>query len=971
MSIYNRRVDELLEEITKWALVEGRVPTPVESTRKLKELLEGVDPSLPRMQLRVQPSRTRFDRAGFNSSVEEAVADLSLLYAEGVDTLTRVINGLNQDDINHRALAYQLSIIDDILESLLLAEPGASGYFFSVFDSFNDLAKVDQEDTTAEVDLGGGVVRLPIAGGVKKLDLGFLQNRVRANLRIHSQSQLLGSRLIQGSKFGHLFNDIIGDVWGVEVESGIDDVEIEFTIPIASALDRGIAQTPKVLATVETISAIISRVEIEPMSVTPMAVDVLFSLDGSNFVRLPGINQSIELADKKVSLTFEETRVKFLRFKMRKAADRVETPASAIAQTVYRYVFGLKSIALYNSGFGTYGELISQLLEPDGPDDLILSRVALDVDERVPEGSNINYFVGLGETGDWLPITPGSRDQEDNRVVEFGTSRLSSRFDNQQRVTATPSINSSRNGITFYDLYNTGADIIPRTTRLFRGIKSWRRKVNLREDLLSIQNNYVVFTLTDNEQKLYLEVEDEKVTGVAWDGGSNPTSIPVNHNIFRDESVPVKPIGGTPQENPSYSIRSLIRLYNSSVGGSGGDGATIAALPSLHQAQLTLPLSIAAGKIAVDQYIYLEPGGLANGYYKVLTVQETSDALVKVEDPGKLLYDASNITWSIGYQDITDEITDAEQNRIVVASSQEILATDELIVTYRRPLGPEHRLITSSVVVKENTEGQGQIFEAGRDYVVKPDNKSVARIPEGRLLAQGDQTTVRVDFDYAVEEPDLDTYVCFFMVDSAEPKVVELASQLTIDDEAGEALFIEDGAQVYEVSDKLIWPALPRGWRQITVKSKPILDASGVIDTDTLMYRVLILLDAAGRLIFNPNGVYFTRMTAFPQSMRETNLFKLQVGVRVEDREWYALDSGKIVINWDPTEVPDTIYPVVTLGPPSASISPIEEFELEYRLRADVPPERQVRLRAVFERGSKTSPSVTPELRSYNLKFSY
>jgi len=969
MSIYERRVNEIMEDITKDALVAGRIPTPVEAVRKLKELFRGIDPSLPRMQLRMQPHRSRFDRAGFNSSVEEAVDDLNLLYSEGVDTLTRVINGLNADDINHKALTYQLSIIDDLLESLLLAEPGASGYFFSVYDSFNDLSKTDLQETTADVDLASGLVRLPIAGGIKKLNLGFLQNRVRANLKYNTTGQIASSNLIQGTKFGYLFNDIIGDAWGVQIVANRDDLEIQFTIPVASATERGVPQDPKNVATVETISALVSRIEVEPMLPSPCLMDVYFSLDGSNFTRLPNINQSIELDNQRVSLSFEETRMKFLRFKMRKTPD--SSVAIGTGGTQYRYVFGLKNISLYNSGFGSSGIFQSKLLEPDGPDDLILSRVALDVDERVPAGTNINYFVALGDTGSWLPITPGSRDQEENRVVEFGTSRISSRYDNQLRVTSTPSINSTRNGITFYDLFNTGADIIPRTTRLFRGIRSWRRKVNLREEILSVQNNYVVFTLTDNEQKLYLEIEDEKILSPPASDGVNPTYVPVVHNIFRDESVPVKPVDGTPQENPNYSIRSLVRLYHSSVGGSGADGAAIAALPAVHQAELTLPLSIAQGKITVDQYIYLAPGGLANGYYRVLTVLEDTDVIVKVQDPNKRLYDAVNVTWSVGYEDITSNIQDAAQNKIILAASQEILATDELIVTYRTPLGPEHRLITSSVVVKENTEGQGQVFEAGRDYVIKPEQKAVARIPEGRMLAQGDQTIVRVDYQYAVEEPDLDTYVCFFMVDSAEPKVIELASQIDADDEAGEALFIEDGVQVHEVSDKLKWPALPKGWRQVTVKSKPIFDAAGNVNSNTLIYRVIVLLDAAGRLVFNSNGTYFTKMAAFPQSLRETNLFKLQTGVRVENRDWYALDGGKIVINWDPTDIPDTIYPVVTLGPPVATFSPIEEFELEYRFRSDLPPEREVKLKAVLERKSKTPPSVTPELRSYNLKFSY
>jgi hypothetical protein len=967
MSIYERRVDQILEEITKWALIEGRVPTAVESTRKLKELLEGKDPSVPRMQLRMQGYKSRFNRSAFNKSFEEAIGDLGLLYAETVDALTRVINGLNADDVNHKALSYQLSIIDDLLESLLLAEPNASGYFFSVFDSFNDLSKADQANTTADIDLASGTVRLPAAGGIKKLDLGFMVDRARANLAFTTPGRVLSSKLIPGTRFGYIFDDIIGDAWGEEIRTDNDNLEIEFTIPVATSSIMGIPQAIRDTATAETISATVSRIEIEPLLASPALVDVFYSLDGQNFTRLPGHEQSVEMLDKRVVCTFGEILIKFLKVRMRKAPDGIA--AIGEGAKAYTFQFGLKGLALFNTGFASSGIFQSQLQEPDGPDNLALSRVALDVDELVPTGTNINYFVSLGESSDWHPITPGSRSLEDNRVVEFGNSRLSSRFENHLSQSTTPTVDSTRNGITFYRLYTTGQDIVPRTTRLFRGINSWKRQVNLRKATQSVHNNYVVFTLTDNEQKLYLEVENEKIHNPPASDGTNPTSIPVLNNIFRDESVPVKPIYGVPQENPNYSIRSLIRLYNSSVGGSGASGASIAGIPTLHQARITLPLSLATGRLAIDQYIYLAAGGLATGYYKILTVQEGISVIATVSDPGKLLVNQSNVTWSLGYQDITSQIQDAEQNRIILSASQAILATDELVVTYRMPLGLEHRLITSSVIVKSSTDG-GETFQAGRDYVVKAEDKAIARIPEGRMLAQGDQTVVRVDFQYELEEPDLDTYSCFFMVDAAEPKVVELSGQISIDEEAGEAIFIEDGVQVHEVSSKLMWPALPKGWRQVTVKSKPVRNAAGAVDTSTAIYKALILTDVSGRHVFGANGVYFTRMSAFPESLKETNLFKLQTGVHMEDRSWYALDSGKIIINWDPTDVPDTIYPVLSTGP-VATLAAIEEFELEYRLRTDVEPERRIRLRAQLERESKTSPSITPELRSYNLKFSY
>lgn len=962
MSLYQARIDEILEEITRWALIEGRVPTSIETIRYMREALKVSDPATPRMQLRFQPYRSKFNRTAFNSTVEEAVDDLNLLYQEGVDTMTRILNGLNADDINHRALSYQLSIVDDLLESLLLAEPAAASYFFNAYDSFNDLSKVDVDNTTAEVDLNTGSARLPIVGGTKKLHLGFLQDRMRANTQHITDGRVTVSRLLPGTKFGHLFNDIIGDAWAEEVQANVPNMTIEFTIPIAVNRVDGVTQEAKQLVAIESIAQTISRVELDPLATAPMMADVFYSIDGQNFMRLPGYNQSAQLEDKKHSFNFPSTLVKYLRVRLSKSADDVAQDASG--NKTYAFVFGLKSIALYNSGFAESAVLTSQLLVPNGPDDLNISKVALDVDERVPADTDIEYAIALAG-GSWFPITPGSRDTTDNRVVEFGKSRLVSRLQNRLKVTATPSVDSTRNGLTFYDLYQTGASIIAGTSKLFRGINSWRRKVNQRETIKSVKNNYVVFTLSDNEQKLYFEIEDEKITNPpAWDGGTTQTRIPLDNDIFRDESVPVTIISGTPKENPSYSVRSLIRLYNSPIGGAD---ANITAVPALKRAQVTIA-SLTVGQVKVGQYIYLEPSTGANGYYKILTVSESGTISLTVSDPDNLLRTENGRNWSVGFEDITSQIADVEANELIISSSQEILATDELLVTYRRPLGPEHRLISSSVVVRQ-ASGDGEVYQAGRDYVVKPDTKSVARLAEGRIQPQGDETVVRVDFEYAVLEPDLDTYTAFFMVDADVPKVVELASVLGLDADNGEALFIEDGSQSHEVSDKLIWPGMPRGWRQITVKSLPVITAAGAVNTSSGMYKILSLTDSQGRRVFAPNTVYFTRQTAYPESLKETNLFKLQTGVRAEDRGWYALDSGNIVINWDPTTLPDTIYPVISGA--TLSLLSIEEFELEYRVVTDESEAQQVKLRATFTRGPNSDPSITPELMSYNLKFSY
>jgi len=155
----------------------------------------------------------------------------------------------------------------------------------------------------------------------------------------------------------------------------------------------------------------------------------------------------------------------------------------------------------------------------------------------------------------------------------------------------------------------------------------------------------------------------------------------------------------------------------------------------------------------------------------------------------------------------------------------------------------------------------------------------------------------------------------------------------------------------------------------VVVRSAPIKDTNGVLDIISAIYKVLNLTDANGNLVFVPNTRYFSKLSAYPKAMQETNLFKLQTGVRSTDRGWFAEQSGNVIINWDPIDVPDTIYPVVSGS--ATSVLDYEEFELEYRYESSEAFDVEVYFKAELSRAPEAPLGVTPELYRYNLKFSY
>jgi len=951
VSIRSARLEQMTNKFVGEILKLGRLPTPFETRRKFNAWLQIARPDQPRMQLRLQEYRSKFDREGFNASTEELIEDLNILYSESVSTVVRLLDILNADDIRHKALAYQVSVIDDLLEELLLNESGATGFSFSAYESFNDLSKIDSA-TTADVDLETGSVRLPTLGGLKKMNLFFLADRVRANPMVDDGAE---TKLVAGTRFGYLFDDIVGNCWIAEVTSDNDPVTAEFSIPIA----LHDPQTP--LATAESQSAEVSRIDIDPHFCGPCQLDVLTSIDGVNWTRPPGYTQPTLAEGKRISLSFPKTLIKFLKFRMSKNADSFDVVKGARRN---KAVFGLKNISLYQTGHTQAAELVTKALDIHGPSDGMIRRIALDVDERVPFGTGIDYFVSYGTAiYEWQKISPGTRDADAPRVIELQSSLRSPRRDNHYRVQATPGVNSTRNGITFYNAFAAARTPLARSTRLYRGINSWKRKVNTKIVSRAVRNNYVVFTLTDAEQSLYLEVEDEEIQASAITIAPASTAFEVAHEMLVDPSVPLYAEGrDVPRESPAYSVRRLIRILSAAVSGAGPTVATVAQNYDLREATITFPAMAAlTGMISKGDYIYLNQ--TSGEYYKVLSVADAVQQVV-VSDPDKVLLDG-NADWSVGYEDITSSIEAINQRVVTLSAGQAFLAGDQLLISYRRTLSEEHDLVTSSVTVKGSTN-EGETYQAGRDYVVKPLSKSIARLPEGKLSGSADQVIVRVDFEYRIKEPQKDTYTTFLYVDSDEPKVIEIPATLNLRED--ERVYIDDGRRVHDVSEVTKFPPLPRGWRQVTIRSTPVLDSGGAHDAGSAIYRALVLDDVHGRPVFYPNTTYFTKQTAFPLPMTETNLFRLQTGVYKTDRTYFAVDGNNLVINWDPTTLPDTIYPVWDGA--MLTLLTYEEFEFEYRWDPATPIDRTLYLKATFKRDPKADPGLTPELHSFNLKFS-
>lgn len=962
MSIAAKRLVSYLDQIAQEVMKSGRLPDPIEVRRALAVFARTRTLDGPSLNLRRQPYRGEFDVGGHNLMVGEIVEDLGFLFAEQVDQANRLLRAVNDTEVKYGAFIHQIDTLEDLLEVLLLIEPKSTGYFYSVGDRFRDLSKIDQDNTTAELEVGSGLVTLPVAAGMRKIGMPHLSNRSSVNVISNNDEPVLWTGVLQGSKYGYAFDDTIRGWQHKIISESPDGWAGYFTLPVSAQMPRadsgGGAMLPQPAATQEIY---ISRIDLEGLAGTVMEVKVMHSIDGENYFGIAGYDW-IKLEGRRQSLYFERTKVEFLRIFMRKATpdfiwDSVYV-SGELRYDINKYIAGFKNISIYDVGFATEGELRSKELDPELSTDI--GRVVLDVSDHIPGGTGIEYYVApYSSTPAWQRIRPLSRVAADSSpIVDFSQSVLSRRGDNRLLITSTPTVNSTRNGISFYNIGTLNGSQIVDSVKLYRGVGGWYKESNDVEELVTVRDNFVIFTRDDSNQQLYLEVEEAIMNPTASDG-TNPTILRTKRHIFSgDPSINIKPTRVASNQIPDYAIKQVLLLKATAPSGSG----TITITSNLDTSRRVtyVPTGMTPDQINEGDYLYMTQGSVAR-FFKILVVTgDDVNGYLGIDDPDRVLVNGT-ATWTINSLDITQEVESIVNDTFTVAETVTIVAADMILITYRSPLNHKETPLSSSIVVK-NSLG-GTTYELGRDYIFDPRTKSITRRPEGRITVTGDsRIIVRVDFQFKRLTYRLDTYTAWLFYEG-DGSPIEMGTAIDVDDSVGESVHLQaNNDRVFDLSQVTSLDGLARGWRRLTIRSKPLVSTVGAVDTSAAVYKVINTQDANGQLLFGP--AHFSDHRGVKQPLKPVTLFYLQTSVGKDDRDVFAVSGNNVITNWDPTTNKDMVY----LPPGTSTILDRERFEVEYKYQGASSSVTSLLFRAVLSRNEGIPADRTPVLYWYALR---
>lgn len=468
MSIRDKRFLAAINQIIHQEIQKGNLPSSKEFAYKFNQYLRTHDLSQPSYQYQAVRSGQTVSSNQHNQNMMEIHNDLSLLYDNIIDIYNRLASYFTSFTTGRDNIEYQINDVESKLKEMILLYNGV-GYLNTVFDVFNDTTKVDVSTTSAEVDIKNHQAAIPsIKGSTIRIipsasAVAQAMPDTPANVLYHTISGNPNDALV----------DQQDQTWQiVALSENQETVSYGYFINFANAQDM-------------------NQIDLDLHLIKSTHVQIDFTPDNLNWFKLPYYENGVDISTP-YSFIFPSITCQAMRIVLTKNEPDMESsslnyPETTAGKLYYEYVFGIKSLKMYHLEFPPSAILYSKPLQVKSNTPFTIDKVSLNVDEVLPNGTDIKYWIALppendGDDPDWKAISPVNRSHPAyDQIIDFNniTDDPPSQFIIDPSISIGEYEQSSlyANGIKFYkigEIHNK--KIIDGTERLFIGRNTWSKQ---------------------------------------------------------------------------------------------------------------------------------------------------------------------------------------------------------------------------------------------------------------------------------------------------------------------------------------------------------------------------------------------------------------------------------------------------------------------------------------------------------------
>ena len=413
-SVTDRRLAIRTEKLVKAYLVNGVLPDEARVEEDLKLQLGNFLNAITGEYKIEEPIwlhdpiayRETSDYVKWNLTQASALEDIQILYADFTDDARHLTDKLYETITATQLARVQLQKLMGRIENLLLLSNDADGFIYSFFDTFADQSKIsyttpytssvlvnaDKQQVELALDLDSGVEG--VQQETEIANLIFLQNSP-SDISVSFLNNIAtgGIRSLSNGQLTDIFNNK-AIAWQKEVElTGPGPLQMELIVRIAP------------LAPIQ-----VNKIELETKMTNPgngVMIQVQYSLDGISYKDIPSASNPQYVGQGAVFnfSTISATHIKFLVTK--NMADNGKV-----------YNIGFQYINFVKVKYLSSGDLYS--IPITLPDNRNIGKVACEVCEIKPEGTDIEYSIVRGSTE--VKISPTSDSQPKySKIIDIGS----------------------------------------------------------------------------------------------------------------------------------------------------------------------------------------------------------------------------------------------------------------------------------------------------------------------------------------------------------------------------------------------------------------------------------------------------------------------------------------------------------------------------------------------------------------------
>lgn len=453
IGIEKKRFAEAVERILKEELQKGNLPSSKEFGLRLTQYLHSQNLGRPEYRFQKIRNGAVAESAFYNAVIEKIQRDLTILYENTIEIHNELNGKFDWFETEKNKVEYESRKLENELREKI-ALYGKTGFLTSVFDVFDDVSKIAKQDDVV-VDVKKHEVLLKQEQNTSFMfrpagSLVFQMPKVSEGT--FKRIPLTGSpdKILSDFK-----NEVWQEVW-LAKEHGLASGYLEYNFNELHT---------------------INRIEIELHTIKPSKVWIEFTSDETNWFHLPYYEDGI-ITNNVAAFDFPTVQVKNMRIWIEKKEHDNEMVHPEGYQ--YQYLFGAKSLKFYQLRYPEVGEFETTVLKPVSNGPFSIGKVSLVVEEELPHGTDIEYYVSIPEEeSGWKQISPSNRDNPvAPQVIDFKyvnhapAQTLGIPADlNPEEFEVTE---LATNGISFYRMgFIQDKDVINKTERLYAGKRAW------------------------------------------------------------------------------------------------------------------------------------------------------------------------------------------------------------------------------------------------------------------------------------------------------------------------------------------------------------------------------------------------------------------------------------------------------------------------------------------------------------------